>query len=237
MLQTKRNLRNFKVILLGLCLTFIITPLTASIDDFVNYPGYRSFHYVEEFYGLYQKKMIADNNDRLERIRLLHWAVRAPFAHPVRALARCKNPAEYEKYKYLMYMHICFLLTKEYMQFGQRFDKANLYWYNKQWKSTLLKGFVIAKEAYDNARFYWHKTKIFAKYCIERADIHLEGPEMDRMQDEAYKISMSKVVTPYSENNINYNQRHKYIDFDYDRIIDKRKKEIEKKIEELNKNN
>ena len=133
-------------------------------------------------------------------------------------------------------MHICFLLTKEYTEFAQRFDKENLYWYNKEWKPKLLEGFTITREAYENARFYWHKTKIFAKFCYERSDMYLSGPEMDRMQDEAARITMSTFVTPYSENNINHNNRTNYIDYDYDKLLDDRLKELDRKVEELNQN-
>ena len=225
--------KKLMIIVVLVLLSLSLNSFADLFNDFSNFPGHRHYKYLEEFYGLYQKRMIANNDDRLERIRLLHLAIRAPFAHPVRALARCKNPAEQEKYQYLMYMHICFLLTKEYTEFGQRFDMKNIYWYNKEWKDKILESFVIAKEAYENARMYFHKAKIFAKMCIERSDIYLEGPEMDRMQDVAYRIVSSTALSQYSEDNINHYQRERYIDYNYDRILDERIYDLERKSKEL----
>jgi hypothetical protein len=205
----------------------------SNLNDFLNWPHQHVYRTLEEFYTLYHQGLYDNTTNVMTRIRYLHWALRSPFNHPVDCLATINNPLEYEHYKNLMYTHLSFLLTKEYMNFAHRFDKEVLYWYDHHYKEVLLRGYQIAKECYINARYYWHRTKNFAKLCYQNRDMYLHGPQMAAIQDEVARIVEVNEKTEMNWDTINIHDRTAYLDYRYDHLIEARLASLQEKEEEL----
>ena len=130
-------------------------------------------------------------------------------------------------------MHLSLLLTKEYINYANRFDKEVIFWYDHSYKQELMDGYQVAEEGYVNAKYYWHKTKQYARLCYQSRDMYLQGSQMAQIQDEAHKIILTDSTTPLNQENINLNHRTSYLDYRYDDILEQRLADLEKKRQDL----
>lgn len=216
------------------------TPAFTDLEDFFFQPQRRVTIFVEDYYKLYRKNLYADRAAHIANIYYLKKALYAAennkwWAHPTKCFAFVQydwgNPpqnfgdkypyrkidppftlAHHAKYREVMKMRICLLLTKSFLNLGSRYDRENIYFFNsknyedlpyldKKKKHHTHRSFDLAEGYYKEALKYWKKTKDYVKVCWEgkykgpEADndvlyreIDLQGTEVDQMEDEIYKI-------------------------------------------------
>jgi hypothetical protein len=177
-----------KKVFLLLIFSFINLFAYSGIGDFNYVPNRRRIKYVEEFYNQYKLNMHYNTDNLLANIHWLQIALYAPFDHPIRAMALIRTPQEHDKYKRLFKMRIHFLVMKSYLMLGRRYDKKNIYYFNREYKKELLAGFAIARIYYKRAEHYWLKANFWAKKAWELKHLHLIGSEVDKMQNQMFFI-------------------------------------------------
>ncbi len=244
----------------GLFIFFLLIvfaePLLADLKDFHFVPRRRRVVFVEDFYKLYRHNLYGDTAAHIANIYYLKKALIAAetnmwWAHPVKSYGYVRydwaNPPHdqdheapysekhHAKYKELMKMRICLLLTKSYLKLGSRYDSANIYWFNIEYYKDLLKGYGIAETLYKEAQKFWRKTKKYVDVCWQQRKIDLQGIEMDQMEDEVYKIfHMSD--ERYKREVQDYYNKQNYPEFNYDKIIAEKFKSLDykrKKVKNL----
>lgn len=141
--------------------------------------------YAEQFYRLYHDHFHRYPEDSLENIFYLEKALGSDFANPLNALAVIENPKEWERYRYLFYMHVNLKLTELYLSLGAKYDKRHAYFYNYPWKQENLKSLDKAERIYSMARYYWNEALGWSKK-IPPSFITLE--EIQYWEDENYRI-------------------------------------------------
>jgi len=114
--------------------------------------------YAEQFYRLYHSNLYAYPADFNENIWYLERALRADFANPLNALARIENPEQWERYRYLFYMHVNLELVKQYRLLAAEYDKRTAYFYNAPWKKQNLESLEYAESYYRAALYYWEEA-------------------------------------------------------------------------------
>ncbi len=216
----------------------------------------RQFIYVEDFYNLYRETLSNKSLNLSANIFYLQLALEAAeknlFMHPVKSMAYVRtdwsnkpyNEEQHKKYKELMKMRISLLLTKNFLRLGSRFDKQNIFWFNVEYANTLRKAFNTAQNCYQKAKIYWDKTKKYVNICYKlgkhgvdgKKGIDCIGPEMDKMEDEVFKIyhQSSKF---YKEDMKKYfykqNDYPNYPEYNFDKVISDRLKSLDRKRKEL----
>ena len=160
----------------------------SEIGEFQSAPARRQLRYVEEFYTQYKLTMHYNTDNLLANIHWLQLGLYARFDHPIRALALIRTPEEHVKYKSLFKMRLHFLIMKSYLMLGRRYDKENVYYFNREYKRELLTGFEIARIYYTRAEHHWGKVESWANEAWKLKHLHLIGSEMDKMQNEMYRI-------------------------------------------------
>lgn len=162
--------------------------MRAQISQFRSVPARNRIKYAEDFYKLYKMKMHYNTDNLLANIHWLQLALYAKFDHPIRAMALIRKRQEHVKYKRLFKMRFNFLIMKSYLMLGRRYDKKNIYYFNKRYKKELLTGFNIARIYYKRAMHYWERTVKWAKSAWKLKHYHLIGSEVDKMQNQMFKI-------------------------------------------------
>ncbi|MDH4127188.1 MAG: hypothetical protein OEV44_00430 [Spirochaetota bacterium] len=266
-----------KAIIIFTLIIIFIEPLSADLNDFFFTPQRRRFVFVEDYYNLYRRNLYGDTAAHLANIYYLKLALKAAetnqwWAHPTKSFAYVRydwgnpprndrNEAPYTekhhaKYKELMKMRICLLLTKSYLNLGSRYDKANIYWFNsedyenlpyikkKNPEHYIKRGLRIAKTCYTEALKYWEKTKQYVKVCWDDSypkgdpkaklfrEIDLEGVEMDQMEDEVYKI-YHQSDERYKRDIKDYYNKENYPEFNYDKVIKEKIEALKTKEQKL----
>lgn len=175
-------------IILIILFTFIFEVAFSTINQFRYVPSRRRIKYVEEFYKQYKLRMHYNTDNLLANIHWLQLALYAKFDHPIRAMALIRTPQEHVKYKRLFKMRLHFLIMKNYLMLGRRYDKKNIYYFNLRYKRELLAGFQIARIYYKRAKHHWDKTEKWAQESWKLKHLHLIGSEVDKMQNQMYLI-------------------------------------------------
>lgn len=159
-----KSVKHF-ILALGLtCVQLIHGPLASGYDIL----------YAEQFYKLYHQNLYSYPQDFNENIWYLERALKADFANPQNALARIKTPEEWERYRYLFYMHVNLELTKQYRNLGAEYDKRVAYFYNYPWKQANLKSLRYAQSYYEAALYYWDEALDWSGKAWELQYIELE---------------------------------------------------------------
>jgi len=209
---------------------FLTEPIFADMDDFFFTPQRRRLMFVEDYYKLYRKNLYGDTAAYLANIYYLGLALKAAkrgmWDHPVRSNAYVRydwgdqpyDEKQHAKYKEIMKMRIHLLLTKCYLQLGARYDKENIYWFNKEYYVALKKSFNIAETLYKHGYQHWKETKKYVKICWDQRHIDLKGPQMDQMEDEVYKI-YHMADERYKRDVKDYYNKKNYPEYNYDKII------------------
>ncbi|MCK4542264.1 MAG: hypothetical protein KAU17_08525 [Spirochaetales bacterium] len=163
-----------RVLSLLILLTFLASPLYS----------YKIL-YAEQFYKLFHTHFYQYPEDLNENIWYLEQALKSDFVNPQNALARIENPDEWEKYRYLFYMHVNLKLLEQFRLLGSKYDKRVAYFYNYPWKHQNLDSLRYAESYYQAALYYWEQ----ALYWSEKASglpYYLE--EIQNWHDEHYRI-------------------------------------------------
>ena len=148
-------------------------------------PGY-PVYFKEQFYRLYHAHYIQYPDDTIENIYWLEQATRADFCNPLYALSTIANEREWERYRYLVNMHLDLKLIEQHLYLGAKFDKRVAYFYNAPWKKENLESLRIAETAYKAALTYWTTAKEWALKAEEIRFLYL--PDVQFMEDEAFRI-------------------------------------------------
>jgi len=149
--------------------------------------------YKEQYYRLFHLHYVQYPDDSMENIYWLENALKAPFANPLHALAHIENEIQWEKYRYLFFMHINIKLIEQYLFLGNKWNKRNAYFYNAPWKDQNLESLEIAENCYRTALYYWDEAVNWAAKANERRFRWIDLPRIQFWQDEAFRIENGKL--------------------------------------------
>lgn len=167
-------------------LVFILQSVSFSgVKDFGYQPMHEKIHYKEDFYRLYNEWLYSDPDSISRNIYFLEMAEVVPFDHPIKALTTITNDTQYERYKKLLMMHICSLLTKGYIDYGYLYMKEHIYFFNAEYKKDYLDGYDIAEYYFRHAKNYWDMTM---DYANSAGNIKGFKTDMLYMEDELFRI-------------------------------------------------
>ncbi len=145
--------------------------------------------YAEQYYRLYHEKLHHYPEDTMEDIQYLELALKAdfaPFANPLYALARINDTTEWERYRYLFYMHVNLKLIYLYLTLGSKYDKMVAYFYNYPWKRQNLESLDTAEKIYRVAYGYWADAQKWSAMAWDMQGIHL--PAVQEWEDENFRV-------------------------------------------------
>jgi hypothetical protein len=160
-----------------LALLLAVAALSASA-----YPVY----FKEQYFKLYHTHYIQYPDDSIENIYWLEKAKKADFCNPLYALAKIEDKTHWERYRYLLDMHLDLKLIEQHLVLGSKFDKRNAYFFNAPWKEQNLESLKTAESAYKAALSYWFEAKEFAAKAMKQRFVRLD--EVQAWIDEAYRI-------------------------------------------------
>ncbi len=176
-----------------LLLILLLSAVTgySKIQDYGFKPLPQKLRYKEDFYRIYNVWLYADEDSITRNIFYLELAFALPFDHPIKALVPITNELQYQKYQNLLMMHICLMLTKEYITYGNYYMKEKIYFFNQEFFEDYKWAFDHAQLRYEHARGYWD----YAIQYAQKADA-IKGPKMDMQfggknfdfEDELYRI-------------------------------------------------
>ncbi|HCL56340.1 MAG TPA: hypothetical protein DHW82_04950 [Spirochaetia bacterium] len=191
----------------------------SNLEDYTSVPLRRKIVYAEEFYALFRENMHRGTENLNANIYWLQYALKSPFLPPVQALAKIETPKQWDKYKKLFYFQVNYLIMETYLRLGERYEKNNIYFFNYEFAKEIKEGLQIAKIYYQRANHYWKETLNLSKICWDLKDMELlslDG-QTDKWEDRVYRITAGNIEMNYSKE------------------IDKRLKEIDYKINMIDK--
>ncbi len=204
-----------------LIITFLSFPSSSysNLSSYTYVPMRRTIRYAEEFYALYRENMYRGTENLNANVHWVEWALKSPFAHPVKALAKIETPKQWKKYKILFHFQLYYLITEMYLRLGERYEKRNLLWFNSHFKKEIKDGFEISKIYYKRAGIYWAKVTKLSKILWAQRDLDLYAidGEVDKWEDRVYRII------------------HNNIEVNYPKEIKKRLAEVDYKLKKLEK--
>jgi hypothetical protein len=144
--------------------------------------------YAEQYYELYHQHLYHYPDDALEIIHYLELALKADFANPLYAIARVKSREEYRRYTRLFRMHCHLKIIEQYLLLGSKFDKFEIYFYNKEgpWNNAILDSLNTADWAYRQALATWEEARRWSREAFLLRGLHLE--EIQIWEDENFRI-------------------------------------------------
>jgi hypothetical protein len=151
------------------------------------YPVY----YKEQFYRLFHTHYIEYPDDSIENIYWLERAKKADFCNPLYALARIEDQRHWERYRYLLDMHLNLKLIEQHLALGSKFDKRVAYFFNAPWKEQNLDSLKTAEAAYEAALLYWDEAKALAQKAMAMRWVLLE--DASNWTDEAWRIERGEL--------------------------------------------
>ncbi len=168
-----------KLLALLLVLVFSLLSRPATADRLL---------YAEQYYRLYHQHLYHYPDDALEIIYYLELALKADFANPLYAVARVKTKEEYRRYTRLFRMHLNLKIIEQYMLMGSKFDKFEIYFYNKEgpWNNAIRDSLTTAEWAYRQALHYWDEARRWSAEAFMLRGLHLE--EIQMWEDENFRI-------------------------------------------------
>jgi hypothetical protein len=151
------------------------------------YPVY----YKEQYFKLYHTHYIEYPEDAIENIYWLEQAKKADFCNPLYALAKIEDERHWERYRYLLDMHLDLKLIEQHLVLGSKFDKRVAYFYNAPWKEQNLESLKTAETAYEAALTYWAEAKGLAGKSMAMRWTMLDDAE--NWVGEAYRIETGEL--------------------------------------------
>lgn len=149
--------------------------------------------YVEGFYRLYVESFYDYSHDVNRNIFYLKAALGVPFSNPLYAIAEIENELEWEKYRYLMYMHINLKLTDSFLKLANSLDKQNAYFYNAPWKESNIKSLNEAELYYREAKKYWIDALEWSKKASHEKFMFLHLEDIQHFEDESHDIQTGEL--------------------------------------------
>jgi hypothetical protein len=146
--------------------------------------------YAEQFYELYHLHFYQYPDDTMENIGYLEQALKADFANPLYALAKIKDPKEWERYRYLFKMHVNLRLVQLYLTLASGYDKRIAYFFNAPWKEENLKTLEQAESIYRYALLYWDEAK---KWSLQAKKLRYHLKEIQNWEDESFRIETGEL--------------------------------------------
>ncbi|WP_253952488.1 hypothetical protein [Oceanispirochaeta sp. M1] len=166
---------------------FLLLTIMLSVSKPVDLHAYKIL-YAEQFYRLYHQHFYQYPEDTMENIHYLGMALRSDFANPLNALATIENEKEWEKYRYLFYMHVNLKLVDSYLKLGMKYDKRNAYFYNYPWKFSNLDSLETAEECYRYALNFWEDAIEWSDKAAEHKFAWMFIEEIQFWEDESFRI-------------------------------------------------
>ncbi len=154
----------------------------ASAAGLSAYPVY----FKEQYYRLFHTHYIQYPDDAIENIYWLERARDADFCNPLYALAKIENERQWERYRYLLNMHLELKLIEQHLALGSKYDKRAAYFDNAPWKDQNLESLKIAETAYRSALAYWPAAVDWARKAETLRFVRL--PEVQAWEDQADRI-------------------------------------------------
>jgi tetratricopeptide (TPR) repeat protein len=174
--------------------------LLAPIGCLLTSLGAYDILYAEQYYRMAHRHLYMSPERAAENIYYLEKALRADFANPLNALARIRNPQEWERYRYLFKMHVSLRIIENYLIMANAFDKQVAYFYNSPWKRENLNSLEKAEAWYRAALFYWEEALKWSEKAASTPPLHLE--EIRFWIDQLHRITTGEL------NYFNIIQRH-----------------------------
>jgi hypothetical protein len=144
--------------------------------------------YAEQFYELYHNHLYQYPDDSAENIYYLGMALRSDFANPLNALAEIKNEKEWEKYRYLFYMHVNLRIIDSYIKMGSKFDRQQAYFYNAPWQQANIDSLKKARECYTYAVNFWDDAIEWSNKASDARFAWMFIEDIQYWEDENYRI-------------------------------------------------
>lgn len=144
-------------------------------------------YFKEQYYKLWHEHYIQYPDDIVENILWLERAKEAPFCNPLYALAKIADQKQWERYRYLLDMHLDLKLIEAHLALGSKYDKRVAYFFNAPWKEQNLESLKTAETAYKAALAYWPEAKELATKAMAMRFVDVDGAEF--MADEAFRIT------------------------------------------------
>ncbi len=166
-----------KILLLLISGFIVVSPLSA----------YKIL-YAEQFYQLYHNHLYQYPDDSAENIYYLGMALRSDFANPLNALAEIKNEKEWEKYRYLFYMHVNLRIIESYIKMATKFDRQEAYFFNAPWKEANIDSLKKARECYVYAQNFWNDAVEWSEKASDRKFSWMFIEDQQYWEDENFRI-------------------------------------------------
>lgn len=147
----------------------------------------------EQFYELYHIHYNQYPDDTMENIYWLERAVEADFGNPLYAMGKIATEKDWEKYRYLMMMHINLKLVEQHLRLGLKWDKQVAYFYNAPWKKQNLESLETAETCYRAGLYYWNEARIWAEKANTREFRFLFLTDLQAWEDERERIAIGKL--------------------------------------------
>jgi len=149
--------------------------------------------YKEQFYELYHVHYNQYPDDTMENIYWLERAVEADFCNPLYAMGKISTDKDWEKYRYLMMMHINLKLVEQHLRLGSKWDKQVAYFFNAPWKEQNLDSLKTAETCYQTGLYYWNEAKLWAEKANVREFRFLFLLDLQSWEDERERIATGKL--------------------------------------------
>jgi hypothetical protein len=165
-------------------LFFLLAIRLAFPGDAFSYPVY----FKEQYYKLFHLHYIQAPDDSIENIYWLEQAKKSDFCNPLYALAPIADKVQWERYRYLLDMHLNLKLIEQHLVLGSKFDKRKAYFFNAPWRDQNLESLKTAESAYRAALLYWDETRELAAKAMKMRWTDLKGSDAAYWLDEASRI-------------------------------------------------
>lgn len=149
--------------------------------------------YAEQFYKLYHQHLYQYPDDSMEDIYYLGMALRSDFANPLNALAKINNEKEWEKYRYLFYMHVNLRLIDSYIKLASKYDRQKAYFYNAPWKDANIDSLKKARECYVYAQNFWDDAVSWSDKASDPKFAWMTLEDIQYWEDENYRIQQGEL--------------------------------------------
>ncbi|MDR2730299.1 MAG: hypothetical protein LBB81_05310 [Treponema sp.] len=144
--------------------------------------------YKEQYYRLFHLHHIQYPDDTMENIYWLEQALKADFANPLYALTLIEDEVQWEKYRYLLNMHIRIKLVEQYLFLANKWNKRKAYFYNAPWKEQNLESLETAETCFRTALYYWDEALEWAQKAKDRRFRWINLQKVQFWEDEVFRI-------------------------------------------------
>lgn len=144
--------------------------------------------FAEQYYRLYHQHFYYYPEESLENIHYLNLALHSDFANPLNALATIENELQWEKYRYLFYMHVNLCIVDSYLKLASKYDKFQAYFYNYPWKAANLDSLDQAEAFYREALNYWEDAVQWSDQASTSQFAWLFLTDIQYWEDENHRI-------------------------------------------------